>query len=142
MTWLASIIVALLTAAVGLMLGGWVASLAVSWYRVSSFEGASGYFVVALALLGFVTGLIIGLVMSRAVADSYGLGFWRTMLASQLTVAVIAGIIAGAARLAADVPPTLGGERLMLAVEIGWFVSTAAATAKVYTLSLLDVFPV
>jgi len=127
MAWLASLGVALLTAVVGLLLGGWVASLAVGWYRVSSFEGASGYFVVALALLGFVVGLIVGLVMSRAVAGSYGLGFWRTMLASQLTVAVIAGVVGGIARLAADVPPTLGGERLLLAVEIRW---PAAATAS------------
>jgi len=129
MSWLASLGVALLTAAVGLVLGGWVASLAVGWYRVSSFEGASGYFVVALALLGFVVGLIIGLVMSRAVADSYGLGFWWTMLASQLTVAVIAGAIAGIARLAADVPPTLGRERLLLAVEIRWPASATASPA-------------
>ena len=50
MSWLASIVVSLLTAAVGLMLGGYLASLAVGWYRVSSFEGASGYFVVAFAL--------------------------------------------------------------------------------------------
>src|SRR5215204_2357821 len=121
MSWIAS---------VGLMLGGWVASLAVGWYRVSSFEGASGYFVVLLALLGFIVGLIIGLVMSRAVAGSYGLGFWQTMLASQVTVAVIAGVIAGIARLAADVPPTLGGERLMLAVEIGW---PASATGSPVT---------
>jgi len=129
MSWLASVGVALLTAAVGLMLGGWVASLAVGWYRVSSFEGASGYFVVALALLGFAVGLIIGLVMSRAVAGAYGLGFWQTMLASQLTVAVIAGVIGGIARLAADVPPTLGGERLSLAVEIRWPAAAIASPA-------------
>ena len=50
MSWLASIAIALLTAAVGLMLGGYLASLAVGWYRVSSFEGGAGYFVVGLAL--------------------------------------------------------------------------------------------
>ena len=34
MSWLASLVVALVTAAVGLVLGGYVASLAVGWYRV------------------------------------------------------------------------------------------------------------
>jgi hypothetical protein len=60
MSWLASFVVALLTAAVGLVLGGYLASLAVGWYRVSSFEGGAGYFVVAFALLGFVVGLWSG----------------------------------------------------------------------------------
>jgi hypothetical protein len=127
MSWPVSLGVALLTAAVGLLLGGWVATLAVGWYRVSSFEGASGYFVVAIALLGFIGGLVVALVMSRVVAGSYGLGFWRTLLASQLIVAVIAGVVGGVARLAADVPPTLGGERLMLAVEIRWPATVTAS---------------
>ena len=118
MSWLASLLVALVTAAAGLVLGGYVASLAVGWYRVSAFEGGAGYFVVAFALLGFVLGAIVGLVMSRVVADSMHLGIWRTLLASQVTISTIALLVGGVARLAADVPPTLGGERLLLVVEV------------------------
>ena len=120
MSWLASGVVALATAAFGLVLGGYVASLAVAWYRVSSFEGGSGYFVVAWALLGFVVGLVLGLVMSRVVAGSLHLGVWKTLLASQTAMATLALIVGGVARLAADVPPTLDGQRLLLAVELRW----------------------
>src|SRR3954451_17484949 len=69
-SWGASILVALLAAAIGLVLGGFIASNAVSWYRISSFEGGAGYFVVGMALLGFVAGFLIGLVATRVVAAS------------------------------------------------------------------------
>ena len=95
MSWLASFLVALLTAAVGLVLGGFIASHAVSWYRISSFEGGSGYFVVGMALLGFVAAFVIGLVASRIVAASAHPGAWRAIGWSQLTVIGIAAIIAG-----------------------------------------------
>ena len=107
MSWLASFLVALLTAAVGLVLGGFIASHAVSWYRISSFEGGSGYFVVGMALLGFVAALVIGLVASRIVAASAHPGVWRAIGWSQLTVVGIAAIIAGIARFSADVAPKL-----------------------------------
>ena len=129
MSWLASVIVSLLTAAVGLVLGGYLASLAVGWYRVSSFEGASGYFVVAFALIGLVAGLVIGLVVSRVGAASFGFTFWKSFFASQLALVGIAAIVGGIARLAADVAPTLHGEPMLLAVEIRWPASATASPA-------------
>jgi hypothetical protein len=129
MSWLASLLVALVTAAAGLVLGGYVASLAVGWYRVSSFEGGSGYFVVAFALLGFIVGVLVGLVMSRVGADALHFGFWKTLLASQAVVATMTLIVGGIARLAADVPPTLDGQRLLLAVEIRWPASVQTSPA-------------
>ena len=46
MSWLGSIVIGVITAIVAAVLAGIVASLAVEWFSVSSFEGASGYFVV------------------------------------------------------------------------------------------------
>lgn len=129
MSWLASVAVALVTAGVGLVLGGYLASLAVGWYRVPSFEGGAGYFVVGFALLGAVVGLVVGLVMSRVVEPSLHLGTWKTLLASQVAVTTIALVVGGVARLAADVPPTLGGERLLLAIEMRWPASAVASPA-------------
>jgi hypothetical protein len=129
MSWLATIGIALLTAAVGLVLGGYLASLAVGWYRVSSFEGSAGYFVVALALLGAVAGLVLGLVVGRVGAASFGFGFWKALLASQLTLVGIAAIVGGIARLAADVAPTLDGETMLLQVEIRWPASASVTPA-------------
>jgi hypothetical protein len=129
MSWLASIALALVTAAVGLVLGGYVASLAVGWYRVSSFEGGAGYFVVAFALLGAIVGLLVGLVMTRLVEPSLHLGTWKLLLASQVAMTTIAVVVGGIARLVADVPPTLGRERLLLVVEIRWPASATASPA-------------
>src|SRR6185436_5669278 len=142
MSWLASFVVALLTAAVGLVLGGYLASLAVGWYRVSSFEGVSGYFVVAFALLGFVVGLVGGLVVSRVGAASFGFGFWRAFLTSQLTVVGLAVIAGGIARLAADVPPSIGGEHMLLVVEIRWPASATESPATDTTPRRLRLFSV
>ena len=49
---------------------GGVAVLAVDWYHVSGFEGASGYLVVFVGLLGGAAGLLIGVL---ALELRYGL---------------------------------------------------------------------
>jgi len=120
MGWPASLGVGILTAAVATVLAGFVANLSVGWYRISSFEGKAGYYVVLMALAGLVAGLVIGVVASRMVAASAHPGFLRALgLAQGVTLGLIA-VIGGAARLLADVPPRLQGEELLLAVEIRW----------------------
>lgn len=115
-----SILIALLAAAVGCVAAGIVAGLAVSWYRIGSFEGKSSYFVISIALVGLVAGLVIGLIVSRVVAGSANPGALRALWMSQLAVVAIAGIIAGIARTRADVPPRIGGQELLLVVEVRW----------------------
>jgi hypothetical protein len=142
MSWLASLAVALVTAAAGLVLGGYIASLAVGWYRVSSFEGGAGYFVVAFALLGFVVGVVVGLVTCRAIAPALHLGAWQAFLAAQGALVALAAIVGGTARLVADVPPTLDGQKLLLAVEIRWPASATASPATDTTARHLRLFSV
>ncbi len=120
MTWLSSILVAFLTAAAGLVLSGLVAGLAVDWYRISSFEGGSGYFVVGLALLGGVISFGLGLLAARYVAAHPNPGILKALGLSVGGVAGILGLIAGVARLLADVPPEIAGEGLFFQVEIRW----------------------
>jgi len=120
MTWLSSILVALLTAALGLFLSGLVASLAVDWYQISSFEGGAGYFVVGLALLGGIISLGLGLVAARYVAAHPDPGVLKALGLSLGTVVGILGIIAAVARLLADVAPELAGEGLFFQVEVRW----------------------
>jgi hypothetical protein len=62
MSRLVSIFVGLLTAVAAGLEAGFVADLCVGWYRVSSFAGASGYFVF-IGLFGAV-GLAMGIVCS------------------------------------------------------------------------------
>jgi len=118
MSWLASIAVGLLTGGLALVCAGVVANACVGWYRVSSFEGASGYLVVGVALLGGIAGLVLGIVTSRLVAASAAPGFLKSLGWSCGIVALIAGIAAGLAWLLADIPPEVDGRELALDVEV------------------------
>ncbi|MEO8564063.1 MAG: hypothetical protein ABI601_18425 [bacterium] len=129
MSWPASIFVALLTAVVACVFAGVVALLCVDWYRISSFEGKSGYYVVGIALVGLVAGFVIGLAASRIVAGTLQPSFLKSLGASLLVVLVVAGVIGGTARLMADVPPKIAGEELLLAVEIRWPASQTKSPA-------------
>lgn len=131
MTWLASIIIALLSAALGLFLAGMVAAACVSWYRISGFEGASGYFVVFTALLGGIAALIIGLVTCRVVAAGNAPGFFKGLGISFGIVGGIAGIAALVCWLLADIPPSIDGLSLDLAVEIRLPVGETESPARV-----------
>lgn len=61
MAWIASFGTALLIAVLAMFGAGAMANLALDWYKVSSFEGGAGFFVVGMALVGFTGGFIIGL---------------------------------------------------------------------------------
>ena len=124
MSWGLSVLVGLLTAVVGLFVSGFVANLAVGWYRISSFEGNSGYFVVGMALLGGIASLVIGIAVSRflasALAGGADPGFLKALGISLAVVLGINGLVAGGARLLADVPPTIDGEGLLILTELRW----------------------
>jgi hypothetical protein len=118
MSWALSILISFLTAAVGGLGAGVVAGLCVDWYRISSFEGKAGYFVVFIALAGMIAGFVIGLICSRTVAAFVAPGFWMGLgiaIGSTAALALIAGVIA---RLAADLDPQIDGRDLELALEI------------------------
>lgn len=117
MSWLQSFVVSALTGVLGLIVAGVVAALGVDWYRISSFEGGSGFFVVGMALLGFIVGAIVGLITARVTGDA---GLARALGTASLIVATSGLAIGGVSRLLADVPPTIDGERLLLAFEFRW----------------------
>jgi len=120
MSWLLSILVGFLTAAAGGVIAGAIASGAVSWYRISSFEGGSGYFVVGMIILGLMAGLLIGVIGARIVAAGPNPGFLKALGVGVGVVVGLGVLIGGAARLLADVPPTVGGQELHVMVEVRW----------------------
>ena len=120
MTWLTSFLVAGLSAILGLALAGLLAGLAVDWYRISSFEGGSGYFVVFLALLGGIAGFGIGLVVARVVASGPAPALWKAAAGATGSIVVLYGLIGGVARLLADVPPRIDDEALWVQAELRW----------------------
>ena len=118
MNWLSSIVIALLTGALGLVCAAIVASAGARWYHVSTFEGAAGYFVAAIALLGGVAGLILGTAAARIVAAGAAPAFLKGLgLSCGLTLA-IAGLAAAVAWRLADIAPRLDGQLLDLEVEL------------------------
>lgn len=119
MSWLASLLVAVLTGLLGMVLSGVVANLAVGWYRISSFEGGSGYFVVGMALLGLLGGAVIGLVTARTMAGGDP-GLIKVLATSGGLVLAVVGGIGAVSRLLADVPPTANGEEMYIAFELRW----------------------
>ncbi|MEP7384392.1 MAG: hypothetical protein ABI910_22130 [Gemmatimonadota bacterium] len=127
MSWLLSFVVALLMGLLGLLVGGVVAGLYVDWYRVSSFEGGSGYFVIGFALLGFLAGAIVGMISARVVDDS---GMGRAMGMSSLVVVMIGLTITGVSRLFADIPPTIDGDEVLLTFELRWPAQETRAPAS------------
>lgn len=72
MSWVVTVVAAVLGALAGGagMLG--IALVSAKWYRITGFEGAIGYYVVMMTGLGGIGGLVIGAVASRAVLWMWG----------------------------------------------------------------------
>jgi hypothetical protein len=117
MNWIASIGVGLLAApAVGLI-AGTAATVAAEWLRVPNREGAAGFFAIALALIGIIVGLVLGILFSRGVLlpppsflKSLGLTVGSCLALSLAFVGIV--------RVSADLPPTIDGASLQLLVEL------------------------
>jgi hypothetical protein len=117
MSWFVSILVGFFSGALGLLVGGAIANMCAGWYRISSFEGKSGYFIVINAILGGILGLALGLVISRAVAATAAPGFLKALGLSGAAVIAAGGAVLLVAWRGADIPPKIAGRELMLEVE-------------------------
>ena len=120
MSWIKSLGVAVLIGVASMVGAGIVAALGADWYNITSFEGASGFFVVGMAIVGLFGGFVIGLVMSRVEAGRAAPRFVRALGTSAGAVAAILAAIAGVSWMLADIPPDIDGEGLFLLTEIRW----------------------
>lgn len=118
MNWLLSIVIAVLTGALGIFCGALLGSFNVRWYRISGFEGNSGYYCAALALLGAVVGLVGGLIVARVVASGANPSFLKGLGCSTGGLVGLTLVITAICWLAADLRPTIGGKSLELAIEV------------------------
>ena len=118
MSWILSIVIGLITAVLGWFGAGYVATLWVRWYRISSFEGASGYYVGFIALLGAVVGLIVGIVAARWVSASEGAGFGRGLLVAAGAMGGLLLVVTAVSWLPADIRPKHQGRPLEIVAEI------------------------
>ena len=129
MSWLGTLLIALLTALMSAVLCGFAAAWGGDWYRVSAFEGQSGPFGLFIVFAGLIGGLLIGVVMSRIAAAGADPSFGKGLRHAASACLVVIGIGTGIARWLADVPPTLNGETLMLQVELRWPASQRTSPA-------------
>lgn len=117
MTWLISALVAYICSVLGLLLGGFTASLCVSWYQVSSREGESACFAILITFGDGIAGFILGLITSCLIAWNYAPGFGPEVLGALAAVLLVSGLSAWMRRVLADIPPTIDGRELTLEVE-------------------------
>ena len=107
MRWYTWVLAPLLTAFFGLFAAGTLAALLLDWYNVSSFEGGSGFFVVFIALFGWIAGLVVGLIAAIVVARRTAPGFLKAVGYGWGASLLIVLVIGAGARLLADIPPEL-----------------------------------
>ena len=118
MSWLVSILIGLLMATFGALYAGFMANAAVTWLRISGFEGGSGYFVVMLGLAGLIAGLILGIVVSRYAGGPGFAGFAKALGWSVLVVGGGITLLGGLAWLSAEREPLVAGRPIDLVVEV------------------------
>ena len=113
MSWLHSFFIAILTAILAAVAAGFIGAGCVEWYHISSREGGSFLFILALGFFSGIAGFVGGLVASRFMGPGLLAGFG--ICAG--TALALAGLAALAAYGLADIPPTLNGHLLNMEVE-------------------------
>lgn len=102
MSWSAAFLVALLAGTSGMLLAGVVAGGYVDWYSVSYRDGAAGYLIVFVALLGGLGGFVFALVVARIAPFGPEAGFARTLAAAVVPLLFLAALAAIAGYLSAQ----------------------------------------
>jgi hypothetical protein len=118
MSWTSSFFIAALTGVLGLVVAGLVTAACSEWLNVSNREGAAGYLMVALALLGGAVAFALGLVVSRVLAAQPDPGFLKALGISCGAVVAVGALALGLGWLKADFAPKIDGQSLALAIEV------------------------
>ncbi|MBE2212813.1 MAG: hypothetical protein IAE82_03005 [Opitutaceae bacterium] len=118
MSWPLSFVVAVVSGIAGGVGAGLVAHVFVAWFRVTGREGAAGFMVVGVGLLGILGGFVIGLICARVVAAGGSPGFLKALGLGLGATAGLLVLVLGCGWLAADFPPRIDGHDLVLEVEV------------------------
>lgn len=118
MPWLPTLLCGLLTGIFGAVYGGWMASRAVVWLHISSFEGGSGYFVVAMILVSFAVATVIGFLVSRLAGGAGMAATARVLGFSFAAVAIVVTGLGGIAWVGMDREPLVAGHPINLDLEV------------------------
>jgi hypothetical protein len=129
MNWLAALGVGLCSAPLTGVICGTAALLCADWTRIPQREGAAGFFVVGMALLGAFLGLVLGIGFARGwfVASP---GFLKAFGLTLATCTAGSALITGLVWLAADLKPKIDGRELELAFELRYPVDAPPDSAE------------
>ena len=129
MRWKQTLAFGALGAIAGLIAGGVAGNLIVQWYDFNAFEGAPQFFAACIALLGSMSGAIVGVAMAL-IAGRKLRSPTRMAAVSVASIFVLTTAVTVSARLLADIPPKVDGNELYLLVELrtpAGYASPAAA---------------
>lgn len=126
MDWLVSLFVAFLSGVIGLLIAGFIANACVAWFHISSREGASGFFIIYIALLGGLVGFFLGLLTASVISWIHSPSFLNEVFGALSVVFAFAGIVALLCFSFADIPPKLDGFELKLEVEFRFPITSNA----------------
>jgi hypothetical protein len=132
MKWLASILVGICAAPFAAIIVGTAADSWARWLRMSSREGAAGYWVVMMALLAAIVALIIGIAIARGWLLAMP-KFWSALATTVGLTAALTLVITGLVRLSADLPPRIDGRGLELVAEVRFPAGTTVESLKAVT---------
>lgn len=118
MSWLLTFATALLSAIAGGAGMFAIASAGVKWYRISSFEGGSGYYVMFLMLLGVIGGFLAGLIAARLGYSHWSHDWYAQLVSGVATVLALLTLTLACFYLGADHVPEQGGRGLVVAWEV------------------------
>lgn len=118
MTWLLYPLIALYTAVAGFFCGIFVGTQCARWFRITSAEGASGYYAALFGIVGAVAGLIVGAIIAAAVAPQNGSSALKAAGVATLVAVILSAAILGVSRLIADVPPRIDARPLIVEAEL------------------------
>lgn len=124
MNWLAALGVGLVSAPLTGLIVGTAAGLCADWTRMSGREGAVGYFIVAMALLGAIVGFLLGIGFARGWFGFSG-GFGKSLAFAVGSILVMSLVVCGITWLGADSNPKIDGKEVDLSIELRYPVGAA-----------------
>jgi hypothetical protein len=132
MKWLASIFVGICAAPLAAIIVGTAADSWAGWLRMSSREGAAGYWVVMIALLAALVAFVAGICIARGWLLATP-GFWSALGATLSLTAAVTLVITSMVWVSADLPPEIDGRRLELEAEVRFPAGTSLDSLKAAT---------
>lgn len=118
MSWILSLLIALLSALVSAFGAGAVGARCVNWYCLSNREGGATYFLAFVTMGGALLGFGIGGIAARMMATGAGSDFLKILSVGAGCDVAVLGVVALICWRLADLPTKVAGQSVVLQGEI------------------------